>query len=284
MKKVFLFAVVLLLSMSAAAEWYVKGEFNDWQAVAANKFTTKSGGAANTVYATVALEAGKEYAFKIYKSDGDAWFGNSGTMTQVHCMEWGFSTSEGSNCAIMATIKGNYEFAWNTSSNRLSVVYPYNPKQAQLYKNAVPEKNGDVMIQAFYWAHVGNTGTPYKEYGSVDWSDLKNEAGDLAKYFDLVWLAPSQETADYTGYLPMNYSHQGTAEEYSGHHGHSPWGTAQDLRQLIDNLHKGGAKVIADIVLNHKSAGHVDEYTGSDKNWCTWTLNDFGRYGQYQID
>ena len=112
-------------------------------------------------------------------------------------------------------------------------------------------------------------------------SDLKNEAGDLAKYFDLVWLAPSQETADYTGYLPMNYSYQGRYLEESGHHGHSPWGTAQDLRQLIDNLHQGGAKVIADIVLNHTSAGHVDEYEGSDKNWCDWTENDFGRYGKF---
>ena len=42
-----------------------------------------------------------------------------------------------------------------------------------------------------------------------------------------------------------------------------------------------GTKVIADIVLNHTSAGHVDEYAGGDKNWCTWTENDFGRYGKF---
>ena len=264
--------------------WYLYGEFNDWKPT--NSFITKSEGAANTLYVNMPFEAGKEHELKIVnvKNNKLTWYGNSGTMSQAHHTDWGFSTAESSNCRIVTNIKGDYEFAFNTESKSLTVTYPVNPKCATLYETAVPDKNGDVMIQAFYWAHQGSSATPYTEFGNVNWSNLISESEDLSKYFDLVWLAPSQETADYTGYLPMNYSNQGTYVDQDGHHGHSPWGSAQELRTLIDNLHKGGSKVIADIVLNHTSAGHVDEYTGTDKNWCSWTLNDFGQYGKYKID
>lgn len=263
-------------------DWLLQGDFVDASWSSPAKLDAKTGGEANTLYATKTLVAGKSYEFKINK--GSAWYGNSGIMTQAHHDKWLFSTSESSNCRIMTTIAGNYEFAFNTETKEVSVSYPYNPKQATLYESAVRENNPDVMIQAFYWAHEGTSSTPYTEFGNVNWSNLGAEAEMLAQYFDLVWLAPSQETADYTGYLPMNYSNQGIAKDVSGHHGHSPWGTAQELRTLIDKLHHGGAKVIADIVLNHTSAGHVDEYTGSDKNWCSWTLNDFGRYGKFTPD
>ena len=269
--------------------WSLRGEFNEWKGDA-NKFATKTGGEENTLYTTRTLEAGKEYAFKVVATTGgtDTWLddGNGGAMTQAHCTGWKLKTggNEYTNIRLVTTIKGNYEFVLNTSAQTISVVYPSNPKQATLYESAIRENNPDVMIQAFYWAHEGSTNTPFTKFGDVNWSHLIAESGDLAKYFDLVWLAPSQETADYTGYLPMNYSKQGTFDEASGHHGHSPWGTAQELRSLIDNLHHGGAKVVADIVLNHTSAGHVDEYKGSDKNWCSWTLNDFGQYGKFQIE
>ena len=205
-------------------------------------------------------------------------------MTQSHSTNWTKSTGDASNCRIATTIGGDYEFIFNTSSKRLSIVYPYNPKQAKLYETAVSSQNPDVMLQAFYWAHEGNTPTPYTEYGDVTWGKLAEEAPELAAYFDLVWLAPSQETADFTGYLPMNYSNQGSYVDELGHHGHSPWGTGAELQQLISRLPQGGAKVVADIVLNHTSAGHVDEYDGEDKNWCNWTVNDFGRYGSFKPD
>ena len=263
-------------------DWLLRGNFksSDWSGP--TKFETKTGGTENTIYATLTLEPGKEYEFKV--NHGNDWYGNGGTMTQAHSTNWTMSTGDGNNCRLATTIKGDYEFAFNTSTGKLSVVYPYNPKQATLYGTAVPEKNPDVMLQAFYWAHDGNTPNPYTEYGDVTWAKLAEEAPLLATYFDLVWLAPSQETADFTGYLPMNYSKQGSFEDELGHHGHSPWGTGEELKQLINRLHQGGAKVVADIVLNHTSAGHVDEYDGDDKNWCDWKVNDFGRYGSFKPD
>ena len=254
-------------------KWHLRGTFNNWD------LSTELKGSGEELSATLALEAGKEYEFKVFY--GSDWYGNDGLMTQYHHTGWVFSTSQGANCRLATNIKGNYTFTLNTSTKAVSVTYPTNPKQAKGYDTAVPENNPDVMIQAFYWAHEGSSATPYTAYGDVNWSSLIAESGTLAQYFNLVWLAPSQETADYTGYLPMNYSNQGIAVDETGHHGHSPWGTASELRTLIDNLHNGGAKVVADIVLNHTSAGHVDEYTGSDKNWCTWTENDFGRYGKF---
>jgi alpha-amylase len=254
--------------------WFVKGDFNEW---AGQAFAPQQGGEANTVYATVQLPAGKEYVFKL--QGYETWYGNSGMMTQANHTGWTFGSDNQSNCALITTIAGDYIFALDTTTMSLTVQYPNNPKQSTLYDSPVKDQNTDVMLQAFYWAHVGNTGEEYTQFGDVKWSALNAEAAEIAANFDLVWLAPSQETADYTGYLPINYSKQG---QVSGNtQGHSPWGSGQDLKNLIQNLHQGGAKVIADIVLNHSSASHPDEYTGPNYNWCTWGTMDFGRYGQF---
>ena len=257
--------------------WFVKGDFDDW---AGQAFVPQSEGAPNTVYATVSLPAAKELVFKLQSYD--TWYGNSGMMTQANHTGWTFGSDNNANCALITTIGGDYTFALDTTTMSLTVNYPYNPKQATLYDTPVKDANPDIMLQAFYWAHVGNTDQEYTEFGDVKWNALNAEASEIAAYFDLVWLAPSQETADYTGYLPINYGKQG---QVSGNtEGHSPWGSGQDLRNLIDNLHQGGAKVIADIVLNHSSASHPDEYTGPNYNWCTWGTFDFGQYGQFNPD
>ncbi|MBR3409087.1 MAG: hypothetical protein IKG86_09645 [Paludibacteraceae bacterium] len=254
--------------------WFVKGDFDEW---AGQPFVAQEGGDPNTIYATVNLQAGRELVFKL--QGYDTWYGNSGMMTQANHTAWTFGSDNDANCALITTIGGDYIFALDTTTMSLTVQYPYNPKQATLYDTPVRDANPDVMLQAFYWAHVGNTGEDYTEFGDVRWSALNAEAAEIAASFDLVWLAPSQETADYTGYLPINYSKQGQVS--NGTEGHSPWGTGQDLKNLIQSLHQGGAKVIADIVLNHSSASHPDEYTGPNYNWCTWGTFDFGRYGQF---
>jgi len=259
--------------------WYVPGNFIDWSTP--KQMRIKDDGAENTVYATMALPAGKEYEFQIRQgADPGTWHGNGGTMTQANHTNWVFDSNQ--NCKLITTIAGDYVFALDTTTMSVTVNYPENAKQATLYASPVKDNNPDVMLQAFYWAHVGNTSEDYTEFGDVRWAALNLEAEEIAANFDLVWLAPSSETADYTGYLPINYSKQG---QVSGNtEGHSPWGTAQELKNLIENLHQGGAKVIADIVLNHSSASHPDEYEGPNYNWCTWGTMDFGPYGQFNPD
>ena len=257
--------------------WFVKGDFDDW---AGQALVAQPDGEAHTIYAPIQLPAGRELVFKI--QGNDIWYGNSGMMTQSNHAGWTFGSDNTANCALITTVGGEYVFALDTIAMSLTVHYPDNPKQSTLYDSPVKDNNPDILLQAFYWAHVGNTEEEYTEFGDVKWSALNAEAAEIASYFDLVWLAPSQETADYTGYLPVNYSKQG---QVSGNtQGHSPWGSAQDLRNLIDNLHRNGAKVVADIVLNHSSASHSDEYPGPYYNWCTWNTFDFGRYGQFNPD
>jgi|GEM_PF-4556910 len=255
----------------------ILGTFNNWTS---SSYMRSKSVVGELVYDSIYLEAGREYKFKVHNTSGSKWYGNTGIMTQAHCTQWTFTEGTG-NCTLATTIAGWYKFTLNKSSLSLNVTFPENEKQATMYDSPVRSNNTDVMIQAFYWAHKGNTSEEYTAFGDVKWAKLNEEADTLAKYFDMVWLAPSQETADFTGYLPINYSNQGST---SATDGHSPWGTSADLRTLIDHLHNGGSKVIADIVINHSSAAHTDEYSGSSPNWCTWGSFDFGRYGVYNPD
>lgn len=270
-------AYALYNGADVPSSFQILGTFNNW---ASSSYMRSKSIVGELVYDSIYLDAGREYQFKVYNSAGSKWYGNTGIMTQAHCTQWTF-TEHTDNCTLATTIAGWYKFTLNKSSISLNVTFPENPKQATMYNSPVKDNNTDVMIQAFYWAHKGNTSEEYTDFGNVKWANLDAEADTLAKYFDMVWLAPSQETADFTGYLPINYSNQGTTTTADGH---SPWGSGTDLRNLIDHLHNGGSKVIADIVINHSSAAHADEYSGSSPNWCTWGTFDFGRYGVFNPD
>lgn len=130
------------------------------------------------------------------------------------------------------------------------------------YANAVPEQCTDVMIQAFYWDSYSSD-SKLSKYGTTQWSALNEEAGELAGYFDLVWLAPSAKSSGGTGYHPRQWCNQNSAH-----------GMRSKLEQLITNLHAGGAKVIADIVVNHRD---------NVSTWCDFFPEDFGEYGSFQL-
>lgn len=268
-------AYALYNGADVPSSFQILGTFNNW---ASSSYMRSKSIVGELVYDSIYLDAGREYQFKVYNSAGSKWYGNTGIMTQAHCTQWTFKEEDG-NCTLATTIAGWYKFTLNKSSISLNVTFPENPKQATMYDSPVKDNNTDVMLQAFYWAHNGNTSEEYTDFGDVKWATLNNEADTLAKYFDMVWLAPSQETADFTGYLPINYSHQGTATR-----GNIPWGSGTDLRNLIDHLHNRGSKVIADIVINHSSATHADEGNTQGYSWCDWESFDFGRYGVYSPD
>jgi hypothetical protein len=73
-------------------------------------------------YLTFTLEANSTYEFKT-KSSNSTWRGNNGTMSDSNCTGWTFSTSAG-NCKIKTTIAGDYVFAYDTSTHKMSVTYP----------------------------------------------------------------------------------------------------------------------------------------------------------------
>lgn len=129
------------------------------------------------------------------------------------------------------------------------------------YAGSAPAQCPDVMLQAFYWDSYKDQG-----YGRTKWIDHINgvnntSATEIGAWFDLVWLPPMSKASGGTGYHPTCYSRLD-----------SDWGTKEKLALLIQYLHAGGAKVVADMVVNH-----IEGTT-----WCTFQKMNFGEYGTFE--
>lgn len=135
------------------------------------------------------------------------------------------------------------------------------------YGSSAPAKCPDVLLQGFYWDSYQDKG-----YGRTKWIDWLNievskdltQAEEAGQWFDLIWLPPMSQATGGTGYLPTNYSSLD-----------SDWGTKKNLVKLIDTFHKNGARVVADIVINHCAARN---------GWCNFGTYDFGGYGKFTPD
>lgn len=142
---------------------------------------------------------------------------------------------------------------------------PVNPGKPDdgKYTTSAPSQYQGVMLQAFYWDSYTDKG-----YGRTKWFDFVKDNAPVAKemgdWFDLIWLPPSAQSTGGTGYLPRNYSNQS-----------SDWGKQSYLTQLIDTLHHHGARVVADMVVNH---------VAGDNGWCSFAKLDFGEYGTFTPD
>ena len=123
----------------------------------------------------------------------------------------------------------------------------------------VPAECEDVMLQAFYWdSYKAKTSTDSK-FGRTKWIDLLKDTAAINANFDVVWFPPSAgPTGCGVGYSAKQYSNQ-----------ESDWGTKTTLSNLINALHKGNTKVLADVVLNHR---------GNLSNWCNFFTDNFGRH------
>ncbi len=135
------------------------------------------------------------------------------------------------------------------------------------YGGSAPAQCPDVMLQAFYWDSY-NGSLPTSKYGRTKWVDHLNgtngsSAQEIGQWFDMVWLPP-MSAGSGTGYHPTNYGNL-----------NSDRGTKSKLVELIETLHKNGARVIADIVINHADA---------QEGWCNFKSYDFGSYGKFTPD
>ncbi len=128
----------------------------------------------------------------------------------------------------------------------------------------VPAECEDVMLQAFYWnSYMAESGTNSK-FGRTKWLDLLRDTAAINVNFDVVWFPPSAgPTGCGVGYSAKQYSNQD-----------SDWGTKNKLTELINALHKGNTKVLADVVLNHR---------GNLTNWCNFFTDYFGSYGTFTL-
>ena len=131
------------------------------------------------------------------------------------------------------------------------------------YTTAVRDQCTDVMMQAFYNESYNNSAPGVSQVGNTRWATLLPQAEEIGHYIDLIWLPPSAE-GDGMGYHPKNYSNQ-----------NSNWGTRAELEALIAAFHEAGAKVVADIVINHCTGW---------TSWCDFPTFDFGEYGVFHPD
>ena len=95
-----------------------------------------------------------------------------------------------------------------------------------------PSSYDGVMLQGFYWDSFKDT----------RWVKLQKQAPDFNGYFSLVWLPQSGKT---NGSLSMGY------DPYYFFNQNSSFGTADELRSLINTFRSNGIGTIADVVINH---------------------------------
>jgi alpha-amylase len=203
----------------------------------------------------------------INKSCGATWM--------VNLDEYGyyenFSGGKDAN-KLTCNVAGKYDFYIKLSIQAGDLVYVETSQTCggggadpmPGYTTSAPAKCPDVMLQAFYWDSYQNKG-----YGRTKWKDHLegvngSNAEELGQWFDLIWLPPMSKATGGTGYIPSKYSEL-----------NSDWGTKAKLEQMIEIFHKNGARVVADIVINHGAA-----WSG----WCDFAQLNFGSYGTFKPD
>lgn len=127
----------------------------------------------------------------------------------------------------------------------------------------VPSECEDVMLQCFYWDSYKTTG----KYGCTKFENLMQDTAAITRSFDLVWFPPTGWAGDNTS-GGVGYYHRQLSQQ------NSSWGYRIHLYRLMQALHKGNTKCIADIVINHRN---------NKSNWCDFFPDDFGKYGKFQF-
>ncbi|MBK7212207.1 MAG: starch-binding protein [Bacteroidales bacterium] len=121
-------------------------------------------------------------------------------------------------------------------------------------KAQAPAQCQDVMLQGFYW----------DSYTDSKWTTLTSKSGEIAPIFSLVWLPPSGncQSSSSMGYAPVWWFDQNSA-----------FGTTDELKALIGSLNNRGAKVIADVVINHRSgATNWTDFPTETYNGVTYSM------------
>ncbi|MCF0196166.1 MAG: starch-binding protein [Bacteroidaceae bacterium] len=114
------------------------------------------------------------------------------------------------------------------------------------------------MLQGFYW----------DSYEETSWSSLVNQADELSKSFNLIWLPQS-------GYCNSDGTQMGYTPVYYFNH-NSSFGSEQQLRLLIRTLKEKGTGTIADVVVNHRANlgenGSWVDYPAETYNGVTYQM------------
>lgn len=113
----------------------------------------------------------------------------------------------------------------------------------------------DVMLQAFHWMSLNGKG------GDTWYQYLYSIRTTIKSYFDVVYMNPPAQSADGHGYMPSDWANL-----------NSNYGSQADLKSLISYLKGQSKKVLADIVVNHRSAKSQCPHGV----WCVYNYSQFG--------
>ncbi|RNL85665.1 alpha-amylase [Sinomicrobium pectinilyticum] len=114
-----------------------------------------------------------------------------------------------------------------------------------------------VMMQAFYWD---------VPEGGTWWNNVKDKVTDWSTAgIDAIWLPPVSKAhngAYSMGYDPFDYFDFGQYDQMGSVE--TRFGSASELESLVNEAHRNGLNVIADIVVNHNSGGDAEDniFTG----------------------
>lgn len=133
----------------------------------------------------------------------------------------------------------------------------------------------EIFVRSFYDSNADGKGDIQ---GLIQKLDYLND-GDPETNSDLgitgIWLMPIQQSPSYHGYDVIDYR---TVEQ--------DYGSNNDFKQLIDEAHARGIKIIIDLVINHTSSQNPwfteSSNSESDKrNWYIWSDSNPGFNGPW---
>ena len=199
------------------------------------------------------------YKFKITGGNFET-FAWGASKVNTSCSSSGYYSDNDGNICVTFTSDGN-KITVKIVDNMICLTLQ--GEVQEVYASAVPSQCEDVLMQAFFYDSYNNDAPGAEFVGNTRWSTLLPQAEEIGKYIDLIWLPPSANGSG-TGYHPKEYSNQNSA-----------WGSRSELEALIGAFHNAGAKVIADIVINH-----CEGWT----SWCDFPTMDFGEYGVFHPD
>lgn len=263
MRKPFLFLVLLWAALANAASYGILVNGSDYYAGTQN-FSPSDPSFTEWMILNVPLASGDEV--QLYDATSRAAWAVSLDSYSVA----GIALSGTTKYVVSAT--GCYDFYLKLKyqADQLYVGagsdcanYPAQPSDPddqpqETYAGSAPAQYAGVMLQGFYWDSYADHG-----YGDTKWATLLPQATEIGQWFDLVWLPPSNwaGSSGGTGYLPLRYDLQTSA-----------WGSKAELKSVINTLHANGARVVADVVVNHVQ---------SSEGWCSVNSFDFKEFGKF---
>ncbi|NJF25767.1 alpha-amylase [Thermococcus sp. Bubb.Bath] len=138
--------------------------------------------------------------------------------------------------------------------------------------------DGGVIMQAFYWNVPG---------GGIWWNTIREKIPEWYNAgISAIWIPPPEKGASggYSmGYDPYDFFDLG--QYYQKGTVDTRFGSKQELVNMIKTAHAYGIKVIADIVINHRSGGDKewDPYTNS-YTWTDFSKVASGKYKAHYMD